>query len=97
MILACGVPSQNRPTLYAKAGLETTASLRGASGGVSDGLVWGNFLFTIRWRGTTLSQGIPIHRAVENKHSFHHGGCNEGFGNFAFPSACGSGVQRRAG
>jgi hypothetical protein len=27
----------------------------------------GKFFFTIRWRGTTLSQGIPIHRAVENK------------------------------
>jgi hypothetical protein len=30
----------------------------------------GKFFFTIRWRGTTLSQGIPIHRAVENKYFF---------------------------
>jgi hypothetical protein len=30
----------------------------------------GKFFFTIRWCGATLSQGIPIHRAVENKFFF---------------------------
>ena len=30
----------------------------------------GKFFFTIRWCGTTLSQRIPIHRAVENKNFF---------------------------
>src|SRR5258708_39172337 len=30
----------------------------------------GKFFFTIRWRGTTLSQGIPIHPAVENTYFF---------------------------
>jgi hypothetical protein len=30
----------------------------------------GKFFFTIRWRGATLSQGIPIQRAVENKNFF---------------------------
>lgn len=30
----------------------------------------GKFFFTIRWRGTTLSQGIPIHRAIENEYFF---------------------------
>jgi hypothetical protein len=29
--------------------------------------VWGKFFFTIRWGGATLSLGIPIHRAVEDK------------------------------
>ena len=69
-----GVPSQNRPTLYAKARLETTAignncNHLGAAA-VSYEPDGGKFFFTIRWRGTTLSQGIPIHRAVENKNFF---------------------------
>jgi hypothetical protein len=65
-----------RPTLYAKAILETTAvrntavrnnGIASRAAEVSYEPVWGKFFFTIRWRGTTLSQGIPIHRAVEDK------------------------------
>jgi hypothetical protein len=63
------VPSQNRPTLYAYPRIETTA-IASAAAEVSYEPMWGKFFFTIRWRGATLSQGIPIHRAVDNKNCF---------------------------
>src|ERR1017187_5422834 len=90
-----GVPSQNRPTLYAKERVETTAIAWGLlHSAMSQGA---EFLFTIRWRGTTLSQGIPNPFLLSRTKSlFNTEDCNEGAGNFAFPSACGSSVQRHA-
>jgi hypothetical protein len=54
------------------------------------------FSFTILRGGTTLSQGIPIHRVINNQGTIHDGGCHEDSCDFALPGNLGVFFQRYA-
>src|ERR1700686_2636290 len=95
-----GARSQNRPTLYAKARLETTAIRnncnRSRAAEVSYEPVWGQILlyYSLVRDYPLAGNSNPSYRKEQKLFTMEGG--NEGFGNFAFSSACGSGVQRRA-